>query len=66
MLYAQGPLKIVAGLLKDQRGEAHQSDADNFQKEGIHVLCLAERELEDFETFDLVRMLGEVSMKQKE
>ena len=63
MLYAQGPLKLVAGLLNDQRSEAHHGDADNFQKEGIHVLCIAERELEDFETFDLVRMLGEVPMK---
>ena len=42
------------------------NDVHTFQEQGTHALCVAKRELDDGETFDLVKLLGEVHLQWAE
>ena len=44
----------------------YEADRKMFKDKGYHPICVAKREIEDDETHDLLKLLGEVHLKQNE
>ena len=44
----------------------YEADGKIFQDSGYHPICVVKREIEDEETHDLLKLLGEVHLKQNE
>ena len=44
----------------------YEADGKIFQEQGYHPIFVVKREIEDEETHDLLKLLGEVHLKQNE
>ena len=65
-IFCLGHLRIVLPIINHQQAMKYEADGKLFQKQGHHPICVAKRELEDEETHDLLKLLGEVHLKQNE
>ena len=65
-IFCLGHIKTLLPLLRTAEALKFGNDVNQFQEQGTHALCIAKRELMDYEVSDLLKVLGEVYLKQHE
>ena len=66
MLYVKGLLQTISSMLEKKVAYNYDLESENFMQEGIYPVCYAKRELNKSEVFQLMKLLQEIPVIQKD